>query len=87
MIGFFSQDPKMLLHSFHRVDLCLELDKGAICRTIPLAVGEAGRVMTSGMSDCRDKKDKSHGYSNGVLIGSFSEPSLATSSACSTSSH
>lgn len=54
----------MLMHSLHRVALSVGLTKGAVCRTIPLAVGEAGRVMMSGMSDCRDKKDKSYGYNN-----------------------
>lgn len=62
MLGFFS--PKRLLHSIHRVRLSLGLNKGAICRTVPLAVGEAGKIMVGGMCDCRCKKDKSHGYSN-----------------------
>lgn len=54
--------------------------------TIPLATGEAGRAVTTGISDPRRKEEKSHGYRRQVLTVLVLSPVVATSSACSTGS-
>lgn len=56
---------------FSSWDAALYVSQGrSVGRTVPLAVGEVGRVMTAGINDPRRKKS-SLGYCKRVLTGSY----------------